>query len=151
MLLQLLVLSTFALASSQPVAQPLDQPIFQPASLVAPTSPPVYVAESLGPTTGKSCLARVGPVCTFADPECCTAVRSYNFYIPGLATEVPCYGAKMRYNSTLSAAFTDAQCNATRAKIEVNGGVSCSCLLAAPTPAPKLSVSDPESLCNICK
>jgi len=135
MLLRLFVLSTFGLASSQPGSQPVFQPVFVPAA--TPTTPPVHVVESLGPTTGKSCLARVGPVCTFTAPTCCTPLQGLSFFIPGLATQVPCYGAMMRYNSTLSAAFTDAQCNATRKLIQFNGGGLCDCV-AAPTPAPKL-------------
>ena len=149
MLLKLFILSTFGLASSQPSPAPVAnggfQPVFNPASLATPTTPPVHVVESLGPTTGKSCLARVGPVCTFTDPECCTAAQSNPrlFFIPGLATQVSCYGAKLRYNSTLSAAFTNAQCNATRNLIILNAGSLCECQ-AAPTPAPEIRVSDPE-------
>jgi hypothetical protein len=150
MLFKFFVLSTFAMASSQPSPTPVAdggffQPVFNPASIASPTTPPVHLFESLGPSTGKSCLARVGPVCTFTAPECCTAaqVSPTFFFIPGLATQVPCHGAKMRYNSTLSAAFTNAQCNATRNLIQSYAGLFCECQ-AAPTPAPKLLVSDSE-------
>jgi hypothetical protein len=148
MLLELFVLSTVALASSQRVLTPDATggfaPVFQPASLGTPTTPPVSIVETLGPSTGKSCLARVGPVCTFTDPECCST-KGYPFSIPGLTYQVPCSGAKMRYNSNLTSAFTQAQCASLKVEIESNGGLLCECQ-AAPTPAPKLSVSDPDSL-----
>ena len=147
MLLKLFVLSTFALVSSQPAFTPSDflQPVFNPASLGSPTTPPPQVVETLGPSTGKSCLARFGPVCTFTDPDCCS-VRGYPFFIPGLAYQVPCREAKRRYNSMLSTAFTKKQCLSTKIEIEANAGLLCECQ-PAPTPAPKPLVSDHESFC----
>ena len=145
MLFAVFILSTLALASSQqPTADgdsaPAFVPFFRPTEVLEPTTPPTV--EPLGPNTGQSCLTRFGPVCTFTEPDRCCNVAGNTLALPGLTFEVPCAGAKMRYNTNMSAAFTEEQCLRTKANIAASGGFACSCA-AAPTPAPEILVRYP--------
>jgi hypothetical protein len=125
-------------------------------SQFSPSPPPTVfttqmMPSSSGSTNGNavagSCAARVGSVCEFSMDACCNTMNFGVSIPPTFVQSLDCSKAKVIFNTLQSQSFSDSQCSSMKIDIELSGGTNCACM-AAPTPPPKIEVSNSLQPCK---
>mmetsp|Transcript_21431 Transcript_21431/g.35471 ORF Transcript_21431/g.35471 Transcript_21431/m.35471 type:complete len:318 (-) Transcript_21431:252-1205(-) len=111
------------------VAQPVFQPVvFNPSNPGFERAPSLNNQQATAQPSLVGCAGRedVSAICRFNNLECCTERRSATVFVPNGNDNALCYEAREAFDS-LSADWTDKECDKVRLDVEMSGGIGCAC------------------------